>query len=172
MEDQLQHDPRTKQAIKDMLYSFLYAPVQKQFKHKLDSIIQKNTILSGYSHSSFVYKGIMYANDTNAPPRKMNRLHQQMQVEMDEYLKDLKVLNETELPYVVGFITAVLNASNDLHDYLRVLPSAVHRPIEALIATCPCRTKKLSDFDVECMQKKNHKAITLMKERMVLNLIS
>lgn len=167
----LQHDPTTKKQIKDMLYDFLYAPIQKQFKVRLDTIIIKNTVLLGASHSSFMYKGVLYSIDNSRPPRKMNRLLPQLQPVMDEYLKELTVLNETELPFVIGFINHVLNSSNDLHDYLRVFPSAVHRPIEAIINSCPCRTKKLTDFDVECIQKKNQASIDLMKSRMVMNLI-
>ena len=171
MEDHLQHDPRTKQAIKDMLYNFLYAPVQRKFKKDLNQIINRNTDVSGYSHRSFTYKGNFYCNDTNTPPRKMNRLHPKMYPEMDKYLGDLKKLNETELPYVIGFITTVLNTSNDLQDYLRIFPDSIHRPIEKLIATCPCRANKLTAFDVECIQKKHATSISLLKERMVINLL-
>jgi len=171
MEEVLQHDPRTKSQIKDILYAFLYEPVQKKFKQCLDTIINKNTAISGYTHKSFTYKGVMYSNDTSSPPRRLNRLHPQLQADMDNYIREVKLLNDNELPYVVGFITQVLNSSNDLHDYLRVLPSAVHLPIEKLIASCPCRTKRLTEEMVEEIQTKNQTSIALMKRRMVQNLL-
>lgn len=171
MSEVLQHDPRTKQQIKDMLYAFLYDPVQKQFKARLDSLIQRNTVILGAGHTSFTYKGNLYSNDPKAPPRKLNRLVPQLAAEMDSYLHDLKQLNDQEVPYVLGFINQVLNSSNDLHDYLRVLPSSLHQPIQQLIASCPCRTKRLTEEQVQEMQAKNQHYIDLVKQRMATNLL-
>ena len=171
MEEQLQHDPRTKSQIKDLLYAFLYTPVQNHFKSRIDTLIARNTMILGASHKSFTYKSAFYECDTARPPRKMNRLVPQLIPDMEDYLADLKQLNEHELPYVLGFINQVLNSSNDLHDYLRLLPQSVHQPIEKLIATYPCRAKQLTDEDVDNIQTKNHQSIALMKERMVANLL-
>lgn len=171
MSETLQHDPRTKQQIKDALYEYLYAPIQKRFKDRLDQLIVKNAVLCGYSHKSFMYRNILYNCDTSPLPKKMNRLAPALQPDMNEYLRDLKELNEKELPYVLGYINQVLNSSNDLCDYLRLLPASVHSPVEALIATCPCRGKKLPEEAVQLLQKKNQAPIDLMKQRMVTNLI-
>lgn len=172
MEDHLLHDPRTKMQIKEILFEFLYGSVNEKFTKRLDNIIVQNTVLGGYSHSSFVYKGIFYAYDKTPPPRKMNRLMLQMQATMNDYLKELDELNSKELPYVVGFINQVLNSSNELHDYLRLFPASVHRPVQSLIDTCPCRNKKLSEESVLDIQDKNKNAIHMMKKRMVINLIT
>ena len=171
MTEQLQHDPRTKQQIKDALYAFLYTPIEKQFEKRLSELIVKNTLLCGYSHKSFMYKNTLYNIDTNALPRKMNRLHINLQGPMNDYLKDLKTLNETEVPYVLGYINQVLNASNDLCDYLRLLPEAIHGPIHHLIATRPCKSKKLPEEVVSVLQDKNTASINMMKKRMVTNLL-
>lgn len=172
MDHQLQHDPRTKQQIKDALYAFLYDPVQKQYKNHLDSIIIKNTQLGGYSHKSFVYKGALYKVDDSLAPRKSNRLLPQMQPQMNDYLKEIKYLNEQEVPYVLGFINQVLNSSNDFHDYLRLLPESVHSPLQKMIATCPCHNKHLPDTVVTELRTQNQSSIDLMKARMVKNLIT
>lgn len=171
MDDPLQHDPRTKQQIKDAIHGFLYAPLIQQFQHRLDDIIVKNCVLLGNSEKSFIYKGERYSSLNTALPLKMNRLHKQLHVPMDEYLRDLRQLNNYELPYVLGFIGQVLNASNHVHDYLRVLPSAVHRPVEQLIESCPCRSVKLTQEGIEALQSKNKIPIDLMKQRMVINLL-
>ena len=171
MDEPLQHDPRTKQQIKDMLYAFLYTPVEKQLEKQLDQIITRNCMIQGLGHRSFAYKGVLYNLDMSKPPRRMNPLVPQLTGAMEDYLKEVQQLNRVELPYVLGFITAVLNASNDLHDYLRVLPEAIHRPIEQLIASYPCRTKKLTDFDVDSIQKKHQKPIDLIRQRTVTNLL-
>lgn len=169
--EQPQHDPRTKQMIKDVLYELLYTPIQKQFKQRLDQLIVKNAVLGGYSHKSFMYKNVLYTCDTNAVPRKMNRLVIQLQPAMNEYLKELKQLNEEELPHVLGYITQVLNSSNEFHDYLRLLPPSVHPSIQSLINTCSCRGKKLPDETVTMLQTKNQGSVQLLKNRMVTNLL-
>lgn len=169
--EQLQHDPRTKQLIKDTLYEFLYRPIENQFKNRLEVLIVRNTLLGGYSHKSFNYKGVLYSSDSGAPPRKSNRLMLQLKPAMDEYLFDLKQLNERELPFVIGFINQVLNASNDLQDYLHIFPESIHQPLEKLIATCPCQAKQLSDEKIVELREKNQASINMMKARMVTNLL-
>ena len=171
MSEVLQHDPRTKSQIKELLYAFLYEPVQRQFKTRLDSLIIRNTAIAMVSHQSFTYRGNLYTIDTSPVPRKLTRLVPQLHADMDAYLAELKQLNDKEVPYVMGFINQVLNASNDLHDYLRLLPASVHQPIQNLIATCPCCTKRLSDDEVQKIQAKNQQSIDLVKQRMVTNLL-
>ncbi len=171
MDEQLQHDPRTKQQIKDALYNFLYAPILKHFQKRIEDLIQKNCVLTGNGNLSFSYKGETYSVVGSELPRKMNRLASQLVPLMDDYLKDLRQLNNYELPYVLGFIGQVLNASVYPQDYLHVLPSSVHRPVEKLLATCPCRTVKLSAEGILELQTKNKLPIDLMKQRMVTNLL-
>jgi len=171
MSEVLQHDPRTKLQIKELLYAFLYEPVERRFKQQLHTLIARNTAVSGASHQSFTYKGHLYVNDPQPVPRKLNRLVPQLHADMDAYLADLKQLNDREVPYVMGYINQVLNSSNDLHDYLRLLPNSIHPPIQKLIDSCPCRTKKLSDDEVREMQDKNQQSIDLVKQRMVTNLL-
>lgn len=171
MAEQLQHDPRTKQQIKDVIYGLLYSPIQAQFKQRLDTLIVKNTVIGGYTHKSFMFKNVLYNCDSTPLPRKMNRLVPQLTQEMNDYLADLKQVNEKEIPYVIGYINQVLNSSNDLCDYLRLLPEAVHAPLQKLIATCPCRNQKLPEEAVELLQSKNKASIDLMRQRMVTNLL-
>jgi hypothetical protein len=171
MDQQLQHDPKTKKQIKEALYAHLYNPVDSKFQARIDAIIIKNSILTQVGHRSFLYKGQLYSCDSSTPPRKPNRLHPSLVPQMEEYLKDTKALNEREIPYVLNAINMVLNASNDLHDYLRLLPESMHPPIEKLISTCPCRTKKLSDEAVNTFKQSHAEAIQKMRNRMVMNLI-
>lgn len=172
MTDTLQHDPRTKKQIQDALYNYLYGPVFKQFRARLGHIIIKNTLLQGASHKSFVYKGILYECDQTPAPRKSNRLIPQMVALMEAYLFDVREINQKEIPYVLGFINQVLNSTNELHDYLRMLPDAIHAPIDKLIATCPCRTKSLTDLVVQDIVQTNKESLNLLKYRLVRNLIT
>jgi len=171
MSEHLQLDPRTKSQIKDTLYTFLYAPIDKEFQDRLNQIAHKNTLLGGYAHTSFIFKNVTYNCDTTALPRKQNRLLIQLQPLMNDWLTDAKLLNEKELPFVMGFINQVLNSSNELHDYLRLLPESLHHPVQRLIDSCPCRGKKLSNETVSLLQDKNKDTIHLMKRRMVTNLL-
>jgi len=137
--EQLQHDPRSKQQIKDALYAFLYDPVQVQFKNRIDLIITRNAILGGFSHRHFMYKGDLYNSESTHPPLNRNRLLPQLRADMEDYLKDVRELNNNELPYVLGFINQVLNSSNDLQDYLKILPESVHHPLHQLIDPAPVK---------------------------------
>ncbi len=171
MDEVLQHDPRTKQQIIDALHQHLYGPIMKQFRVRLDEIITKNCIFLGSADMSFTYRGEVYATVGGNIPRIHNRLSKHLVPFMDEYLNDERQLNNYELPYVMGFIRQVLNSSNYLHDYLHVLPSSVHRPVEQLITSCPCRSVRLTPEGIHELQQKNRVSINLMKQRMVTNLL-
>ena len=171
MIEDLQHDPRTKQQIKDMLYEFLYAPVQQRYQQQLHHIIIRNTQAIHSSHRSFMYKGTVYSMDGAPPIGKMNRLIPALQPDMDAYLAEVTQLNSKEVPYVLGFITQVLNASNHFPDYLRAFPSVLHPPLEKMMATCPCRNNQLSEDQLHSLQEKNQHSIDLLKQRVVTNLI-
>lgn len=167
----LQHDPFTKTQIKNALHAFLYDPVKKAFETRKEILVSKNSVLGGFTHRHFLYKGVVYNIETTPAPAKKNKLLPQLRDEMEDYLADLHRLNVEEMPYVVGFINHVLNTSNDFHDYLRLLPESVHQPIHALMATCPCRLQHLSDEAVAAFKAKNAESITLMKSRLVNNLL-
>lgn len=169
--DRIAHDPKTKQQIKDSIYGFLYAPVIREFKARIDTLIERNTILGGYSHRHFLYKGTVYSAENTTPPLKKNRLMPQLKDEMDKYLKDQEILNGHELPFVLGFLNQVLNASNDLGDYKRLLPESVHVPLDTLMATCPCQNASLSDEKVEAMKARNAEPLKLIRQRQALNLL-
>jgi hypothetical protein len=171
MTEKLQHDPRTKQQIKDILFDYLYGPGEASFKKQLAQIVSQNCVLTNSAHKCFSYRGVVYSID--APPviRKMTRLHPTLHMKMDKYVKETKQLNNHELPYVLGFINQVLNSSNNLQDYLKLLPDSVHSPIQVLINSCPCRVVDLSADEIKHLKEKNYESIELIKQRMLSNLI-
>lgn len=171
MDPIIQHDPRTKQRIKDALYAHLYEPVRRSFQKRLTDIIRQNSVHLHSLHRSFTYKGVQYSLDTTPAPRRANRLVPAMVPSMAAYLHDLQVLNDQEIPYVMGYINQVLNASNDLCDYLELFPSSMHHPIQEFINACPCKTHHLSAEEVEKIQQRNAESIALIKNRMALNLL-
>ena len=165
------HDPRTKQQIKDMLYQFIYEPVEQRFLKRLTDIGLRNSNFLHSPHTSFTYRGVTYNPQDQQLPRRMNRLIPSLTVDMDLYLHDLNTLNTHEIPYVLGFINQVLNASNDLPDYLRVLPPSIHQPIQDMINSCGCRTTQLTEETVAHLQQSNQRSIELLKQRLMLNLL-
>ncbi len=171
MNEELMHDKRTKQTVKEILYKYLYDPVEKRYNTWLRQIIISNCVLTKSAHESFIYKGEYYCTTTEIPPRKMNRLHLSLVREMEEYIAELKVLNTTETPYVVGFITQILNLSNDFQDYLKVFPNVLHPPLERYMNTCPCQQHRLSTETIEQLKLQNEKQISMIKERLFTNLI-
>lgn len=172
MEPQLTFDPRTKAQIKDSLIEFLYTPVEIHMKRRLDTLIIRNTILGGYAEKTFHYKGQQYhCEEGRLPPRAWNKLDPSLRADMDEYLRDVKDIDQRELPFVTGYITKVLNSSNAFGDYLRLLPDSAHQPLRAFIQACPCQTKQLSDERIEELLEQNKNTIMMMKTRMVTNLL-
>lgn len=166
-------DPRLKAQIKTALEEFLYEPVQRAFKRRLDEIIMANTLAGGFRVKSFHYKGIQYTSEAWPPPRDWNRLLPQFKARMDEYLTDVKAINEQERPFVFGFINQVLNSSNHLADYYALLPDSAHQPIRALkiddsnMYPYPLMAKDKMDKIIA----QSAKAIQMMKNRMVINLL-
>jgi hypothetical protein len=169
--DPLERDPKTKQQIKNALYDYIYGPVHRHFSKRIAELVRKNTVLGGHSHQHFVYKGVLYNAESSPPPIRRNRLVPQLRGEMEEFLADQIKLNQQELPFVLGFVNQVLNSSNSLSDYLKVLPESVHSPIQQLMSTCPCRMGILSPERAEQLRLKNEASANLIRQRLVTNLL-
>jgi len=157
--------------IKELLYNTLYAPIDRHFKKRIDALITQNSGLINSPHRSFIYRGDLYTLETSKPPVKFNRLVPELRSVMETYLKDIKVLNDHELPYVLNFFNQVLNSSDSLKDYLRMLPTYMHAPLNKLISTCPCRVCTASEEKIETLLAKNSESLSLMGQRMAKNLI-
>ena len=169
--DTLQYDPLTKQQIKEKLYEFLYAPVHRSLRNRLDNLIIRNTLLGGYGHRSFVYKGTCYNCDEEPPPRKWNKLLPELKPLMEEYLTDARTVSEHEIPYVLSYINKVLNSSPSIYDYMRLFPDCLHAPLQKLAGTCPCQTTSLTPEKINQLSQQNETPINLIKQRMVSNLL-
>ena len=169
---QLHHDPRTKKQIKDCLYEYLYAPVDRKLYQRIREIIVANSRALASSQTGFMYRNVWYSLEpTKVAPRRKDRLVPALRDRMEEYLTEKAQLNDYEIPYVLGFINAVLNSSDDMQDYLLVFPSPLHPPLKKMIDSCPCGTTRLQPETVEEMQERNRLPIELIKSRLVTNLL-
>lgn len=171
MSDPLQYDPRTKMAIKELLYETVYSPIDRHFKKRIHDLITKNSSLVNSPHRSFNYRGELYTLETTKPPVKFNRLVPELKPLMETYLKDIKTLNDHELPYVLNYFNQVLNSSDSLRDYVNILPSYLHHALNKMIATCPCRDCRLSEEKIKEINAKNTESLNLLGQRMAKNLI-
>lgn len=172
MTDELVYDPKTKRMIKEHIFDFLYKPVNKDFDRRLKTIIVKNANLHGNDQAWISYRGEYYTFDENQKRvRPVNRLKPELQTLMDEYLEDKSRLDDKEIPYTLGFIVHVLNASNSIQDYFRLFPESMHKPLKDLLAKCACREERLKQETIDDIKRRNSIPIELMKKRMVLNLL-
>jgi hypothetical protein len=90
---------------------------------------------------------------------------------MEEYLEELRQLEEEEKPYVLGFITKVLNACDDLSDCLKIFPESMHRPIKIVLSNWFHAGNNLSDEAIKGFLEAEQEAIMRLKRRMATNLL-
>ena len=171
MSDPLKYDPRTKMQVKDLLYQSLYEPLDRHFKKRINEIIAKNSTLINSTHRSFIYRGELYTLETTKPPVRFNRLVAELRPTMEEYLSDIKQLNDHELPYVLNYFNQVLNTSDSLQDYLSILPEHMHPPLKKLMESCPCRVCTLSSDKAKALNTQNQISLNLMSLRRARNLL-
>lgn len=172
MSTDLVYDPHTKTMIRDELYEHIYRPVREQFRKRLHTLITKNSALHGNTQAFMRFRNVVYHTDNpGQQPRVVNTCHKTLLPLMTEYADDLDKMNNEEVPYVLGFITAVLNSSNSLQDYLRLFPECIHKPVEDLIRRCGCRQTTLAPERVDEIRTNHQIPIEVLKQRMVMNLL-
>lgn len=168
----LAYDPRTKQRIKEALHEALYAPVLRDNANRIKELIVENSKLCNRAQACFKYKGEVYTYEPGKLiPRPVNWLDQSLFTKMEEYLEDLRQLEQEELPYVTAFITQVLNSSDSFQDYYKLFPESLHPLLKRLEESCPCRRDLLQPEQIERIQRQNVRSVALMKKRMMYNVL-
>lgn len=168
----LAYDPKTKLRIRDAIYDHLYGPAEAKFQQILKDLIHRNTAIYRNTQPCFKYKGEVYTLEPGKMiPRPTNWLDQSLYGEMEAYLSDRKEMQDDELPYVMGYLNKVLNASDSFQDYYKLFPEAIHPVLRKLEASCPCRNDLLDDKTIEKIRNSNVIAIRRIKRRMTLNLL-
>ena len=163
-------DPGVKYRIKTAIINFLYTPAFNSLQEKLEHLIVKNTLIGKYPQKAFTYKGRYYGSGDPPKSLRMNRLVPELVDEMDEYLAESGELTEKELPYVEGYITKVLNYSNSIEIYKRLLPDYLHAIIDNTAQFIPC-LDSISDAEIESIKQNHTYPLELMAKRMALNLL-
>ena len=163
-------DPRQKQAILNSLNGFIHESIQERIEKQLETIIITNTAIVGSGDPVFTYKGSIYScKNIRRTTRRTNQLQPQLKPTMDEWIDDAGEVN-VDMGYIKAFLASVLNASNNVSDYHRILPDCLHSVLRPF-ASLPNVQLPISDEQVIAIQQKNHKAVGLIKRRLLLNLI-
>jgi hypothetical protein len=163
---------RVKQHLKAQVYEYLYGPVELKNRQRIKELVFANSKALASSQEGFMYKGNWYSlNASRIPPRIKNRLISSLQPAMDEHLTAVNRLYDHEKPYVLGFVSRVLNASGSIDDYLRVFPESMHPPLKEVADAYPAAPSVITESAVASLQADNETAITLMKSRLILNLL-
>lgn len=158
-----------KYSIKQNLIDTLYTPVERDLKKRLKAIAEQNCRLLGASHLSFSYKGTVFNTEHTLPPRYSNRLHSSLYGVMCEYLHEREQIDAYEKPLVIGGINHLLNSANNFEDVLLVLPASLYSDLGDF--TQAKAKDRLTQEELEKLKETLKPAITLMKERMALNLL-
>lgn len=177
MPKNLMHDynPRLRIMIKAAILDVLYGPINKHFKKRFDDLIDANSTLQPASPRSFRHAGTTYTHSQATPPSNPyanNRLADDLKPRLDEILREQKELADHERPYVENYINKVLTSSDNLPDYITLLPDLLRAPVQTLIDTCPCRNCSLSVDEIKEIKDKNAESRLLMGQRLAQNLIN
>lgn len=165
------YDPRIKAEIKERIKLFLYREPEARLRDELEQLIVVNDQLSNKGHYMFTYKGVRYKWYDHMPLMwGALPLHTSLHARMDQYLKETKELVE-ESSLTLGYIQNILNRSDDPDDYLRLIPSALHLPIQDLLDLSSGIKKTLSLTDAEKLVKTHERSVDLIKQRLMLNLL-
>lgn len=155
--------------LRDAFLQWLYKPMLEQLQQQIVAIIKENAAIQWLPHYSFMYKGQLWAIQTQAP-RKSQKLHDSLIGRMEAYLQERRELEQEQSQCLAG-ILRILNAIKDPRDCLRILPETLHQPLVPLLAEYPDAPSLLPEDSILQLREDNAPYINIMKQRLVLNLL-
>lgn len=159
--------------LKVKLTDFIYAPMQKQFLENLSKIIKRNSIIWGNYQEAMWYRGELYHTVEWQPSLvPINRLHDSLVEEMEKYLADMDQVNCEEKPYIDNFLTRILNTVNSVEECKLFFPDALHPILDKFEDVFPNKDFLLDNTEIETLQQETHTSASLLKQRLVYNLIT
>ena len=163
-------NPYLKQDVLAMISEHVYSAAHQRMNKRLEEIITKNASMIGSGDMVLSYRGEYYScQGFRRTEKKTNRILPILRSYMDEWINDNNALHD-EIGLVETYLATVLNASNNVSDYFRLLPDCVHPALQPY-AQQPNVQPSLSDEQVQAIQAKNQKAMSMIKQRLLLNLI-
>ena len=165
-------DPKFKWDLMQAMLHCLYNPFKEMQLHELKTIIVQNSLLHKNDQKVFRYKGqIYYVEGLPQQHSRTNRLHPSLFGRMKDFLSLSDQVHQEESPYVTSALQLVLNSSDNIDDYYRLLPESLHCILDDFRPIAPVALTRLTDEQVADICLKNQKAIGFMKARMAMNLL-
>lgn len=158
--------------LKDTFIGVLYRAEEERAQKELHEIILANIEKTGNERFAFKYLGKVYSTMQKVPLLAVP-LHPDLHRRMNDWLANSREVINTEKVLVTGIVTAILNSSPSVRDWLRLLPHELHHYVHQFIGANPTYDfpPVLSDTEVEQFLQKNSKFMSLLKGRIVLNSI-
>lgn len=157
--------PEVKQFMLYNMLSMLYAYWSVDMGTVIDGIRGKNFQLT--NKYGFSYKGKLYGTKL-----LKDRLHTDLYLQMDEYLKNIEDVISFEKPMIMGYITAVLNYSNNPKDYFKLINPFFHSILENQFPDLShLPDSVLTEADIERFNIKYEKPIELLEQRLTYNFV-
>ena len=170
---EVRFDPLMKTRIRNRLIDFVFGKIKKDLESNLSLLIARNSQLHGNAQAAFRYKRRVFTlADESQLPYGINPLHEKLEREGEELIKQLDQLLRVEIPQIDSFFTQALNASDNIPDYLKIFPESIHKPLIKIISDCPCNTTKLSEDQIEKLISDNAERIQLLKQRLLLTVLT
>lgn len=161
---------KQKQDIHESLLAFIYGKKQQRFINRLEEIITKNTAIIGSGDLFLLYKGEHFScSNAKRTVRKTNSLVPALKPFMEEWLIERDAL-KSETSLTSAFIAAGLTLSNNVSDYTRIFPDCLHPALQPFLAH-PNSCDPVPDASIRVFQEINQRAIGLIKQRLMRNII-
>lgn len=163
--------PELKRWIMFSIMDILFSKQDKGYIRRRNEFIKRNAAIYNQTYPIFKYKGEQYSLRV-VPSIMTGELHPSLHQEFDAFLEEFIKLRDEEREPVRNYINQVLNISNNLSDYLKLLPEVVHDPIREAISDDSLNGKGASDKEIKDLLDKNQHIFDLIHMRVMTNLIT
>lgn len=162
-----------KGVILHLLTKVIYEPLEAASQKELEAIATEHSNAKNQTVCYFDYKGERYQLTIVKGQRcLMSTLLPALQPRMNAWLKNKKDVLDTEKVYILGLFRKVLNSSESIRDYKRLLPECTHSVLDQCRAEFFDLPPALSDEFVKQFWIDNESAIVQLKTRMMYNILT
>ncbi len=162
-------DPHMRQNLKAKLVYLLYAKPNKNLNERLLPIARKHAVLTN-GLEAFRYKGKLYWGNTHIRGVRPTLLHNELKPIMDEWLSEHRILEE-EQGKCKSYLSAILISADTQKDIRTLLPESLHPHVD--FNSWPVAVYGQPDeANWDSFLEQTKEAMSLIKQRMVINLIT
>jgi hypothetical protein len=162
-------DPHMRQNLKAKLVYLLYAKPDKNLNERLLPIARRHAVLTN-GLEAFRYKGKLYWGNTHIRGVRPTLLHNELKPIMDEWLSEHRILEE-EQGKCKSYLSAILISADTQKDIRTLLPESLHPHVD--FNSWPVAVYGQPDeANWDSFLEQTKEAMSLIKQRMVINLIT